>query len=96
VSSEALEMARRPTGKLDVLLTDIVMPVMRGPELARRVSTAHPEVQVMYMSGYAEGFEDAQLPPTPSSCKNHFVLQPFSNSLNSSGANLDVRATCGI
>ncbi len=71
-STEALEMAQQHAGKLDVLLTDVVMPGLRGPELARRVAKAHPEVQVVYMSGYAEGFSDAQLP-----ANSAFLQKPF-------------------
>ena len=71
-STEALEMARQHSGKIDVLLTDIVMPGMRGQELARRVATVHPEVQVVYMSGYAEGFPEAQLP-----ANSVYLQKPF-------------------
>ena len=45
----ALQIAEQNAGALDVLLTDIVMPVMRGPELARRVSKIHPNIRVVYM-----------------------------------------------
>lgn len=71
-STEALEMAQQHAGTLDVLLTDIVMPGLRGPELARRVFKVHPEVQVIYMSGYAEGFSDAQL-----RVNSTFLQKPF-------------------
>jgi PAS domain S-box-containing protein len=71
-SIEALEMARRHQGQLDILLTDIVMPGLRGPELARRVASAHPEVQIVYMSGYAEGLPEAQLPENST-----FLQKPF-------------------
>jgi two-component system cell cycle sensor histidine kinase/response regulator CckA len=71
-STEAVEMALQHVGKIDVLLTDIVMPGLRGPDLARRVARAHPEVQVIYMSGYAEGFPEAQLPDN-----SIFLQKPF-------------------
>jgi two-component system, cell cycle sensor histidine kinase and response regulator CckA len=65
-------MAQAHSGTIDVLLTDIVMPGLRGTELARRVAKAHPEVQVIYMSGYAEGFQESPLP------ENSIFLQtPF-------------------
>jgi YesN/AraC family two-component response regulator len=54
------------------LLTDIVMPGLRGPELARRVAKVHPEVQIVYMSGYAEGLPEAQLP-----ANSTFLQKPF-------------------
>jgi len=68
----ALEIAERHLGKLDVLLTDIVMPVLRGPELARRVTKLHPDIRVVYMSGYAEGFSEAELP-----ANSVFLQKPF-------------------
>jgi two-component system cell cycle sensor histidine kinase/response regulator CckA len=71
-STEALEMALQHGGKIDVLLTDIVMPGLRGPDLARRVARAHPEVQVIYMSGYAEGLPEVQLPDN-----SMFLQKPF-------------------
>jgi len=71
-STEALEMARQHQGQLDILLTDIVMPGLRGPELARRVARAHPEVQIVYMSGYAEGLPETQLPENST-----FLQKPF-------------------
>jgi len=71
-SLQALEMAENHGGRLEILLTDIVMPGLRGPELARRVAKVHPEVQIVYMSGYAEGFPEAQLP-----ANSTFLQKPF-------------------
>jgi two-component system, cell cycle sensor histidine kinase and response regulator CckA len=71
-SIEALEMARDYPGKIDILLTDIVMPGLRGTELARRIIKIHPDIQVVYMSGYAEGFPETELPPNSS-----FLQKPF-------------------
>ncbi len=61
-SLEAVELARKHADELDVLLTDIVMPGLRGPELARKVSELQPNVHVIYMSGYAEGLPGANIP----------------------------------
>jgi len=71
-SLEALKTARAHKDRIDVLLTDIVMPGLRGPELARRVTQEHPETQVIYMSGYAENFPEAQLP-----ANSTFLQKPF-------------------
>ena len=51
---EALEIAERSTGPIHVLVTDIVMPNMRGPELAKRLKALQPKLRVVYMSGYLE------------------------------------------
>ena len=41
-------------GSVQVLLTDVIMPVMDGRELARRVSALRPGTKVVYMSGYTD------------------------------------------
>ena len=51
---EALAKARRHAGRIHVLLTDVVMPRMRGPELAERFLLDRSGTPVVYMSGYAE------------------------------------------
>jgi PAS domain S-box-containing protein len=40
---------------VDLLLTDVVMPVMSGPELVSRARQAHPDLVVLFMSGYSQG-----------------------------------------
>jgi len=49
---EALELSRRYSGPIDLLLTDVVMPDMTGRELAARVHKARPSMKVLYVSGY--------------------------------------------
>ncbi|MBI4691110.1 MAG: response regulator, partial [Nitrospirae bacterium] len=51
---DALELCKRYHGKIHLLLTDVVMPKMGGPELAEKIKGQHPEVKVIYMSGYTE------------------------------------------
>jgi DNA-binding response OmpR family regulator len=51
---EALSVASRHSGPIHVLLTDVVMPEMSGPELARRLSTLRADLKIMFMSGYNE------------------------------------------
>jgi CheY-like chemotaxis protein len=48
----ALEQMAASNGEVDVVLTDVVMRNMNGPELALRLSEIHPETRVVYMSGY--------------------------------------------
>jgi two-component system cell cycle sensor histidine kinase/response regulator CckA len=52
--NEALREAAAHDGAIDLLLTDVVMPHMRGPELARRVVESRPGLKVLYMSGYPD------------------------------------------
>jgi two-component system cell cycle sensor histidine kinase/response regulator CckA len=49
---EALERIADFEGTIDLLLTDVVMPEMSGRDLAELVVARHPEIQVLYMSGY--------------------------------------------
>jgi signal transduction histidine kinase/CheY-like chemotaxis protein len=51
---EALAIAVRSASPIQVLLTDVVMPNMRGPELAKRLKALSADLQIVYMSGYLE------------------------------------------
>lgn len=52
---EALDMAAELGGKLDLLVTDIVMPRMGGRELAETLRRQRPGLKVLFVSGYTEG-----------------------------------------
>lgn len=49
---DALDIARRQEGGVDLLLSDVVMPQMNGPELYQRLRDFIPALKVIYMSGY--------------------------------------------
>ncbi len=70
---EALDMWLRHGPGIRVVLTDVVMPRMGGPELARRIKEKTPETAVIFMSGYADQpvFEQA----AESVCR--FLPKPF-------------------
>jgi CheY-like chemotaxis protein len=53
--AEALEIAASHRSHIALLVTDVVMPEMRGNELAERILATHPTTAVLYMSGYAQG-----------------------------------------
>lgn len=54
-ASEALQIAAELKEQLVLLITDIVMPKMKGTELARLLVARHPDLPVIFMSGYTAG-----------------------------------------
>ncbi len=64
-AEEALALARTESGRIDLLLTDVVMPGHGGPEVARLVTATRPGIRVLFMSGHPD---DA--------LGNHGVLAP--------------------
>ena len=53
-AGEALLYGESHPGPIDLLLTDVVMPQMSGPALARRLAVARPAMSVLCMSGYTD------------------------------------------
>ncbi len=51
---EALRVAEKHTGTLDLLTTDMVMPAMGGSDLANELTARRPGIKVLYMSGYTD------------------------------------------
>jgi len=51
---EAIQIAMRHKGQLDLLLTDVVMPDLSGPQLAEHLQPFRPQMKVLYMSGYTD------------------------------------------
>jgi signal transduction histidine kinase/CheY-like chemotaxis protein len=70
---EALQLATEHPTPISALLTDVVMPRMRGTELAARLTVLNPELKIIYMTGYLEHFEQI---PRPSD--SFFLEKPFS------------------
>jgi CheY-like chemotaxis protein len=51
---QALGVLERGDGRIDLLVTDVVLPGMDGPELARRAAELRPELPVLFISGYTD------------------------------------------
>lgn len=86
---EALHLGTQPLAKIHLLLTDVVMPQVSGREVAENLTRIHPEIRVLYMSGYtddavvrygilAEGTDFLQKPFTPSTLA-HKVREVLDN-----------------
>jgi two-component system cell cycle sensor histidine kinase/response regulator CckA len=52
--ADALRMAAKHEGRMDLLLTDVVMPGMTGPEFVRQFIVQSPSSRILYMSGYTD------------------------------------------
>jgi PAS domain S-box-containing protein len=70
---EADAVARERRGTIDLLLTDVVMPRVRGPEIAGRLRSERPDMRVLFMSGYAD--QGPEGPEWPSAA---LLTKPFS------------------
>ena len=72
---DAIALAERHRGGIDLLLTDVVMPRMSGPELAQKLRALRPGLEVLFMSGYNDsrlvhrGVEEANV---------NLLVKPFS------------------
>jgi CheY-like chemotaxis protein len=73
-AGDALLACEKMKGDIQIMVTDLIMPRMSGPELASRVHQVRPGLKVLYMSGYADeavvrlGFFDSPVP---------FIQKPF-------------------
>jgi two-component system, cell cycle sensor histidine kinase and response regulator CckA len=70
----ALDLIRDSKDDIDLLITDVVMPRIDGPHLAREVREMAPSIKVIFISGYAE---DAFRQRLDSDSDMHFLAKPF-------------------
>ena len=50
----AIDLARAYDGHIDLLLSDVIMPLMQGNDVAARIVATRPDLRVLYMSGFAQ------------------------------------------
>ena len=72
---EAMRLADAHDGPIHLLITDVVMPGMGGRTVAERVARRHPNVRVLFMSGYTD---DAVLRHGVFREEMNFLQKPFS------------------
>jgi PAS domain S-box-containing protein len=72
--ADALALSRAHSAPLHLLITDIIMPGMDGPSLAKQIVKERPDLKVLYMSGYATNFimHDGIVDPG-----TNFIEKPF-------------------
>lgn len=70
---QALAMLDEHDGPIDLLLTDVVMPEMSGPELARTIVDRRPGIKILFVSGYAREELHQQISDT----QGAFLRKPF-------------------
>jgi two-component system cell cycle sensor histidine kinase/response regulator CckA len=71
---EALAVLERHDGPIDLVVTDVVMPIMGGRELVARLREAHPALKAIYMTGYAP---DAVMPDRGDNTPVALLRKPF-------------------
>ncbi|MEQ8377346.1 MAG: ATP-binding protein [Parvibaculum sp.] len=71
----ALDVVREHDGRIDLIVSDVVMPNMDGPTMARELKTLLPGTPIIFVSGYAEDAFAKNLDPDQ---EFHFLPKPFS------------------
>jgi DNA-binding NtrC family response regulator len=71
---DALKIFERFSENIDLVLTDVMMPDMTGPEMAKIMRVMQPELRIVFMSGYADGHIRASDFPGE---RIPFIMKPF-------------------
>jgi len=71
---EAIELFEKHADEIDLLLTDVIMPLMNGRELSEKIRQLKPGIKTLFMSGYADGvIDDTSILPNGV----NFLQKPF-------------------
>ena len=76
----ALRIAASHSGQIDILISDVVMPGMSGRDLAKKLGETHPDIKILYVSGYTEEaiIHQGVLEPGTAFLQKPFTLQALS------------------
>jgi two-component system, cell cycle sensor histidine kinase and response regulator CckA len=76
----ALQIVSKYSGKIDMLITDVVMPGMSGRELSAKLCASSPQIKVLYLSGYTEDaiVHEGVVDPDTAFLQKPFTLQMLS------------------
>jgi FixJ family two-component response regulator len=72
------QVVRHESAKVDIVLTDMVMPRMSGPELAKRLTALQPAIRILYVSGHVG---DPTVLEAMGKGSRDFLQKPFSGSV---------------
>lgn len=72
--SSALEIIDKEQGNIDLIITDIIMPELNGPEFIKQIVNEYPNIKIIFISGYAEDYFDDIY---PNNRKINFLPKPF-------------------
>lgn len=73
-AEEALAIIAQGESKIDLIISDVIMPGMNGPDMVKEIRQAHPELKVIFMSGYTE---DAFVGTGLDNANLNFLQKPF-------------------
>ena len=71
---EAIDVIERRDGNIDLVVSDVMMPEMDGPTMFKELRKRHPDIKIIFVSGYAE---DAFQKSLPDPEKYDFLPKPF-------------------
>jgi two-component system cell cycle sensor histidine kinase/response regulator CckA len=71
---EAMEVVEREEGRIDIVVSDVVMPEMDGPTLLKRLRLRDPQLKVIFVSGYPDDAFRKSLDPDQQFA---FLPKPF-------------------
>ena len=73
-AGDAISIAGRHAGRIDLLVSDVIMPELSGPDLAQRIVKLRPSIKVLYVSGYASQAVQGAASVSPNA---NFLPKPF-------------------